>query len=576
MLKTSILCTLIILNLTINTFGALPSEFEAGWHLISAPAITLNDFLSTYKNVDKVFTYQNQKFSVKERTTSTALSSCETFSSFNSDLGYWVYANPIFNVKTTGSDSNITINFDVSSLTTQTTTITLSYSTDSGQSYKTTTNISGSLTPSSNTQNNSIIWNSSADIQQALTSVTIKLTATYKNSSGFATSSPFPINNGLTYAVVHTAQLKTYNNNSEISAPTQGTAFYGQDPQYLNNQPSYTNNGDGTVTDNVTGLMWQQSQGSEMTFEQAVAGASTFNAGGYSDWRLPTIKELYSLILFSGKEGTTTVVNGVSTSLDAVPFIDNNVFEFKYISSTERYMDIQNWSSTEYVSKTMNGDDTVFGVNFADGRIKGYPKYNKQTGAGNTMFVRYVRGNTNYGKNSFVDNGDQTVTDNATGLMWMKNDSQAGYNWESALNYCESLSLGGKDDWRLPHAKEIQSLVDYTKSPDTSNGQAALDSVFNISSIVDVNQANNYPYFWTTTTHVNHVGSTRAVYLTFGEALGWMQNPQTSEWVIYDVHGAGSQKSDPKTGDVSNYPHGLGPQGDVIKIENHVRCVRNR
>jgi hypothetical protein len=42
-----------------------------------------------------------------------------------------------------------------------------------------------------------------------------------------------------------------------------------------------------------------------------------------------------------------------------------------------------------------------------------------------------------------------------------------------------------------------------------------------------------------------------------------------------DVHGAGAQRSDPKTGDPRDYPHGRGPQGDVIRIFNHVRLVRN-
>jgi len=41
-----------------------------------------------------------------------------------------------------------------------------------------------------------------------------------------------------------------------------------------------------------------------------------------------------------------------------------------------------------------------------------------------------------------------------------------------------------------------------------------------------------------------------------------------------DVHGAGSQRSDPKSGDPSRFPYGRGPQGDVIRIYNFVRCVR--
>ena len=41
-------------------------------------------------------------------------------------------------------------------------------------------------------------------------------------------------------------------------------------------------------------------------------------------------------------------------------------------------------------------------------------------------------------------------------------------NWEQALSYCENLSLGGRDDWRLPTAKELQSIVDYSRSPITT------------------------------------------------------------------------------------------------------------
>jgi len=43
---------------------------------------------------------------------------------------------------------------------------------------------------------------------------------------------------------------------------------------------------------------------------------------------------------------------------------------------------------------------------------------------------------------------------------------------------------------------------------------------------------------------------------------------------LLDVHGAGAQRSDPKTGDAADYAGGHGPQGDVVRIDNYVRCVR--
>ena len=58
----------------------------------------------------------------------------------------------------------------------------------------------------------------------------------------------------------------------------------------------------------------------------------------------------------------------------------------------------------------------MFGVNFADGRIKGYPTQMGPGGQPKTYFVIYVRGNTAYGENDFVDSGNETVTDNGYGL----------------------------------------------------------------------------------------------------------------------------------------------------------------
>ena len=115
--------------------------------------------------------------------------------------------------------------------------------------------------------------------------------------------------------MVDTGQSACYDASGAAAAcPAEGEALLGQgawqDAQFSGNTPSYTDNGDGTISDNVTGLMWQQSPDTngdgminatdKLTFAEAVAGASTLTLGGYSDWRLPTIKELYSLILFDG------------------------------------------------------------------------------------------------------------------------------------------------------------------------------------------------------------------------------------------------------------------------------------
>jgi hypothetical protein len=392
-----------------------------------------------------------------------------------------------------------------------------------------------------------------------------------------AVASPCPAER---YPIVDTGQQRCYNNTEEIEYPEPGEPFYGQDAQYRGLQPSYRDNGDGTVTDLVTGLMWQKKPGEKMTLREALSGASTCRLAGYDDWRLPTIKELYSLILFSG----TDPAPGTLQTGNQRPFLDDDHFAFRYgdPAAGERIIDAQFATRTRYVSTTMRGDATMFGVNFADGRIKGYPIVDPRNRQEKTFFVRYVRGNPDYGKNDFSDNRDGTVTDRATGLTWAKVDSghlKAGpsgdgrLNWQQALAWVEQLRYAGHDDWRLPNVKELQSIVDYSRSPDTT-GSAAIDPVFEVSTITNEAGRRNFPFYWSSTTHAGLHRASAAAYVAFGESLGWMRSPRGGDARLLDVHGAGSQRSDPKSGDPAQFPQGRGPQGDVIRIFNFVRPVR--
>lgn len=366
-----------------------------------------------------------------------------------------------------------------------------------------------------------------------------------------------------TYKVVDTGTEDFYSDIDIISAPSEADEFYGQDATYMGNQPSYTDNSDSTITDYVTGLMWEQDMGEKTSFDEAFIKAEESTLGGYDDWRVPTIKELYSLILFTGQ------VKGAE-AIDM--FIDTDYFNHPIgdISIGEREIDAQTWSSTEYVGLTMNADETVFGVNFVDGRIKGYPKYNPKSGEPNSMYFRMVRGNTDYGKNKFVDNGDATVSDLATGLMWQIADDGISRDWGESLVYAEDLELASYSDWRLPNAKELQSIVDYSRSPQTTNSPA-IDPIFSTTEINDPDgNSGQYPFFWTSSSHLdgnNPYGN--GVYIAFGEGQGKMNE------TLMDVHGAGCQRSDPKSGNRDDYPKFIGPQGDVRYVYNYVRCVRN-
>ncbi|MBN2852316.1 MAG: DUF1566 domain-containing protein [Clostridia bacterium] len=359
----------------------------------------------------------------------------------------------------------------------------------------------------------------------------------------------------MTYPIADTMQTEFYSDSMKIDEPLEGDPFYGQDATYSFNTPSYKDNGDHTVTDLVTGLMWQQTMEPKMTYEEAVRYASECKLGGYDDWRIPTIKELFSLIIYTGNSGGETAGN---------LFIDTEYFDQPIgdISIGEREIDAQVWSTTWYLGKTMNNDDTIFGVNFIDGRIKGYPA-EKQNGEANRMYFRLVRGNELYGINQLKDNGDGTVSDLATGLMWQQSDDGNRRNWEQALSYCESLTLAGYDDWFLPDIKQLQSIADY------DHLLPAVNENFILTKIKDPAGKDNFGFYWSSTTHLDGMNPyDSACYIAFGKAQGKMNG------MLVDVHGAGAVRSDPKNGDEADYPQYFGPQGDIRYVYNFVLAVR--
>jgi len=115
----------------------------------------------------------------------------------------------------------------------------------------------------------------------------------------------------------------------------------------------------------------------------------------------------------------------------------------------------------------------------------------------------------------------------------------------------------------------LQGILDYSRSPDTTNS-AAIDPLFNATSITNEAGKTDYSFYWSGTTHANWTDTpgSAGAYVSFGRAMGYMDS------VWQDVHGAGAQRSDPKAGDPADYPEGNGPQGDAQRIYNAVRLVR--
>lgn len=374
---------------------------------------------------------------------------------------------------------------------------------------------------------------------------------------------------GCTYVIVDTMQQYTYDTDGNvIPAPSPGEYLYGQDAQYDGVQPSYQDNGDGTVADLNTGLSWQKTPNyQKYGFFEADDYCETLTLAGIDDWRLPTAKELFSIVDFRGELDPDSPAT-------STPYIDVDVFDFIY--DPNGAMGSTYWSSNQYlVGGLIDGDALgAFGYNFADGHLKAYPTgysfadptekvpnpiYNVPS-----SYIRCVSDviNPRYGQNYFVDNGDGTVTDRATGLMWQQADDTQTRDWPSALAYAESLELAGYNDWRLPNPKELQSLVDYDKTE-----IPVIDENFFVLS-------ESESWLWTNTT----LGDNKftAVYFAFGKAYAKLINPPQTEY--FDHHGAGAQRSDPKVEDPTAPPdYGLASPTaiDEIRIYNYVLCVRD-
>lgn len=310
----------------------------------------------------------------------------------------------------------------------------------------------------------------------------IILSVTSCTSTEDQASSTVPV---VKFVVTDAMQTQFFDNEGNvIEAPEPGELYYGQDAQHQGILPSYTDNGDGTVTDNNSGFMWEQTPASEkMSYDDALEYVENLELGGYSDWRLPTIKESFSIAMLDGK------LNVEDTSL-ALPYIDSDYFDFTYDKAkpyTGSY-----WTSTVCKMPANNDYELMeknYGFNWADGHLKSYGDgYNIDgtiSGFSIPAGVRAVRGEENvYGVNDFEDNNDGTITDQATGFMWTQQDSGAvndngtirtesddnfgnGRTWTDTLAWVEKMNAVnylGYSDWRLPDIKELQSIVEYGKT----------------------------------------------------------------------------------------------------------------
>lgn len=253
----------------------------------------------------------------------------------------------------------------------------------------------------------------------------------------------------------------------------------GQDGEYTINAPSYTDNGNGTITDNVTGLTWQkQDDATTRNWTDAGTYCTNLSLAG-TGWRLPTEFELMTIVDYGTFAPSINVTYFPNTQLESY------------------------WSSTP--SAYFTGD--AMSVYF----IYGYVDYSQKT-RGN--YVRCVRGISS-AAGVYTDNGNGTVTDNVTTLVWQKQDDAITKSWEQALTYCEGLSLGGVTDWRLSNVKELRSIAD--------------SSLFNPSINTTYFPNTQSSYYWSSTTDANGT--------TYAWAVGFIHSIATPYTKTSNLYG---------------------------------------
>ena len=245
-----------------------------------------------------------------------------------------------------------------------------------------------------------------------------------------------------------TGQDKCYANSGPMTCPGEGEDFFGQDAQYTSkclpqSFTAGTGTQSGTVIDNNTGLVWEQSPSEgTYTWDDApnhCAELNGSNYGGKNNWRVPNPLELLTILDNSRyNPATNSNFTGMLTSNDtyfwtSAEYKGNT--SYAYVFSP--YYGYYYWYSDDPCLKTKTyqvlcvGGDEMQPATSSD--------FTTQTISGKVV-----------------------VTDSKTGLMWQKEHETK--TWQQALKYCEELTYAGYSDWRLPNKNELASLINYEKS----------------------------------------------------------------------------------------------------------------
>jgi hypothetical protein len=259
---------------------------------------------------------------------------------------------------------------------------------------------------------------------------------------------------------------------------------------------SFTRSFDGVVTDAVTGLMWQDNADNmkneveydtfqeknvhtktlkPYTYDEAQGYCNGLSLGGYGDWRIPSEIEMKTLIDYSKSASATYSLNiGTTPIFQLGNTMVDDTFEYTAPNragmmgvSYSRY-----WTTTQHNDYPIEDSGKYRAIEF------GTYLTSRAVSSGDTLpGVMCVRGTYSKESQFIKDEKEGILFDVVTGLMWQANDehdkmlvddNNVTYSsdsqpfrsggLETAVAYCENLSLGGYDDWKLPNINELLTL----------------------------------------------------------------------------------------------------------------------
>ena len=289
-----------------------------------------------------------------------------------------------------------------------------------------------------------------------------------------------------------TGQTKCYDETAEINCPAEGEAFYGQDAEYAKSgkciPQKFTVKGTGDekiVFDENLKLEWQQKipEGS-FDWQSAANHCEKEYAGSYG-WRLPTPKELLSI-----------VDNGRYD-----PAINTDLFP----GTNDEWF----WTSADFASTDEADKDKKWFVRFDKGFLSHKAKTESEK-----MHVRCVRGTTlPDGQFETEKIGeDEIVKDSVTGLMWQKTYKDGVKKFADALSTCETLEYAGFSDWRLPNKNELASIANYGKYKPASDFPEMPNRSFRTSTS-DTKSSKNAWYILFSDSDINFGGKSNSDYV---------------------------------------------------------------